>query len=182
MNSTVNKSEQSHQKITQIIPHNHPTPQSPPSQFAMSGGASNDAGSITSPNNHPPIIPHTSFLPTPSSSAAGTVPPTHDDETVDQDMMDAEVDSQLGVSLKRRRSVDDEGDNERSRMSRSRSRDEMAIDSNMPNDQSIQTWSMPYQRTIPTIQELLDMPSTGPLHHLCETSRFIIVYDQGVVH
>ncbi|KAK6513498.1 hypothetical protein TWF281_005122 [Arthrobotrys megalospora] len=132
-------------------PHNHPTPQSPPGLYSASSGFNNSMNSqkITSPRNNPHPMPANS-LPTPRS-------PTLD--TTQSSSMDDSMDIDRASSLKRRRSQGDMGDDDRPRKSRSRSREPMEIDDGQPIS-SLST-TRP-RRTIPTMEELLAMPMTGP--------------------
>ncbi|KAF3170365.1 hypothetical protein TWF751_006845 [Orbilia oligospora] len=134
-------------------PHNHPTPQSPPGLYSASSGFNNSMNSqkVTSPrNNTHPVT--TNSLPTPRSP---TLDATQSSSM--EDVMDIDGSS---ASLKRRRSQGDLGDDDRPRKSRSRSRDPMEIDQGQPPISSLST--IRPRRTVPTMEELLAMPTTGP--------------------
>ncbi|KAK6502791.1 hypothetical protein TWF481_007837 [Arthrobotrys musiformis] len=135
-------------------PHNHPTPQSPPGLYSASSGFNNSMNSQkpTSPrsNTHSSSLP-TNSLPTPRSPTL--------DATQSSSMEDA-MDIDGSASLKRRRSQGDLGDDDRPRKSRSRSRDPMEIDDGQQPSSSLST--IRPRRTVPTMEELLAMPTTGP--------------------
>ncbi|EWC45213.1 hypothetical protein DRE_05940 [Drechslerella stenobrocha 248] len=106
-----------------------------------------NANKVTSPrqNQHQSS---TNSLPTPRSPTIDAMPTTGTDDAMDLDR---------ASSLKRRRSQGDLGDDDRPRKSRSRSREPMEID--VPS--AISPFSRP-RRTVPTMEELLAMPMTGP--------------------
>ncbi|EPS44857.1 hypothetical protein H072_1164 [Dactylellina haptotyla CBS 200.50] len=133
-------------------PHNHPTPQSPPGLYSASSGfnTSMNSNKVTSPRNNPQPPSNANSLPTPRSPTI--------DATQSSNMEDA-MDVDRASSLKRRRSQGDLGDDERPRKSRSRSREPMEIDAG-PSISSLTT-TRP-RRTVPTMEELLAMPMTGP--------------------
>ncbi|KAF3927290.1 hypothetical protein ABW21_db0200516 [Orbilia brochopaga] len=132
-------------------PHNHPTPQSPPGFYSASSGfntSMNNPSKATSPRqNIQPLS--TNSLPTPRSPTVDTMPSSNMDDAMDLDR---------ASSLKRRRSQGDLGDDDRPRKSRSRSREPMEIDA-APTTSSFSTRP---RRTVPTMEELLAMPMTGP--------------------
>ncbi|KAK6332835.1 hypothetical protein TWF696_002857 [Orbilia brochopaga] len=134
-------------------PHNHPTPQSPPGLYSASSGfntSMNNPSKATSPRqNIQPLS--TNSLPTPRSPTVDAMPPS-------SSSMDDAMDLDRASSLKRRRSQGDLGDDDRPRKSRSRSREPMEIDA-APTASSFSTRP---RRTVPTMEELLAMPMTGP--------------------
>ncbi|KAF3940595.1 hypothetical protein ABW19_dt0209291 [Dactylella cylindrospora] len=162
-------------------PHNHPTPQSPPGLYSASSGfntsmnSTNNPAKITSPQNNPPIIT-TNSLPTPRSPLLDATQPSNMEDAMDVESTQA--------SLKRSRSQADLGGDDRPRKSRSRSREPMELDSD--SSTSSLTTTRP-RRTVPTMEELLAMPMTGPPAWLntrkhkpqqpCLTANLIEKYD-----
>ncbi|KAK6332643.1 hypothetical protein TWF730_004303 [Orbilia blumenaviensis] len=134
-------------------PHNHPTPQSPPGLYSASSGFNTSMNSqkITSPKNNTHPLSANS-LPTPRSPTL--------DATQSSNMEDA-MDVDGASSLKRRRSQGDLGDDDRPRKSRSRSRDPMEIDDGQQPTSSSLSTARP-RKNIPTMEEFLAMPPTGP--------------------